>query len=116
MSTFAATTCSWAAPSATLRENFVRRGNTAWIVPAPSSGRAAMATQSPTAGRSPIPGLVGEPAGGLGAKLAELGEDDVGAAVLLATRPENDRRGVGLEIGRMAVSQPRSCMRASESP
>jgi hypothetical protein len=35
-----------------LRENFVRRGRTAWIVPASSSARGATATQSPTAGRS----------------------------------------------------------------
>ena len=51
-SMFAASTCSSAACQAVLRENFVRRGRTAWIVPACSSLRGATATQSPTAGRS----------------------------------------------------------------
>ena len=52
VSTFAASTCSFAASHGVLREMRVRRGSTAWIVPAPSSGRGASATQSPTTGRS----------------------------------------------------------------
>ena len=85
MSTFAAITCSSVrsdVPLAALRENFVRRGSTAWIRPLPSSGRAATATQSPTAGSSPEPASRTKPAGQLAAELAVLGEDDPFAAVL----------------------------------
>ena len=51
-SRFAASTCSSVACHAVLRENFVRRGRIATIVPASSVGRGATATQSPTTGRS----------------------------------------------------------------
>ena len=106
MSTFAATTCSSVADQATLRENDVRRGSTAWIVPACSSGRCATATQSPTAGRSPKPSAsYGEPAGRLGADLALLDEDDVGAAMLFRHPPGNEAGGgVRFEVMRVAVS------------
>ena len=53
-STLAHSTCSSVACQAVLRENFVRRGRTARIVPVPSSRRAATATQSPTTGRSAV--------------------------------------------------------------
>ena len=52
-STFAASTCGFVSLNAALRMNALRRGSTAWIVALPSSGRAATASQSPTAGCSP---------------------------------------------------------------
>ena len=103
---FAASTCSCEAVSATLRENFVRRGRTPWIV--------AGALVGPGRDRDPVADgrqvadaerLVREPAGGLGAKLAELGEDDVGAAVLRGdARRRMAVRGVRFELGCAAVS------------
>src|SRR3989304_587531 len=52
VSTFAQSPCSSAACQATLRENFVRRGRTAWNVAVRSPGRGASATPSPTTGSS----------------------------------------------------------------
>ncbi len=51
---FAASTCSSAACQAVLRENFVKRGRTAVMVPEPSAARGATTTQSPTTGRSAV--------------------------------------------------------------
>ena len=48
--------------------------------------------------------LMREPSGGVGAQLAELGEDDVRAAVLRGNaRRQVAVRGVRLELGRAAV-------------
>ena len=100
-STFAASTCSSAACQAVLRENFVRRGRTAWIVAAPARrGAGATATQSPTAGRSAGEvGLVRRGGRRRRAELAELREDDVGAAVLHGDAAGDEAvGGVGLEL------------------
>ena len=116
-STLAASTCSSVACSATLRENFVRRATTAWIVAASSSGLGAIATQSPTAGSSPAPAASCESrAGGVGAELAELGVDDVGAAMLRGdARRDPALGGVRLEFGCVAVSPAEilQCVQAS---
>ena len=53
-STLATSTCSSVACQAVLRENFVRRERTAWIVPPVSSVCVATATQSPTTGSSAV--------------------------------------------------------------
>ena len=61
-------------------------------------------------------GLVREPARGLGAELAELGEDDVAAAVLRGdARRDPALGGVWLEIGCVAVSPAEflQCVQAS---
>ena len=57
-------------------------------------------------GRHPVSvGFVLEPTGGLGAQLAELGEEDVGAAMLRGdARREEALDGVRFEIGCVAVS------------
>ena len=49
---FAATTCSSVSSPATLRENLLRRGSTASMVPLASSPVGRTATQSPTAASS----------------------------------------------------------------
>ncbi len=68
-------------------------------------------------GRHPVSvGFVLEPAGGLGAKLAELGEEDVGAAMLRGdARREVALDGVRFEIGCVAVSPAEvlQCVQAS---
>ena len=51
---FAASTCSSVACHAVLRENFVKRGRTAVIVPVPGSTPGATTTQSPTTGSSAV--------------------------------------------------------------
>jgi hypothetical protein len=51
VSTFAATTCSIVSRPGAVRVNAVARGSTAWISVVPPSG-GAIATQSPTAGKS----------------------------------------------------------------
>jgi hypothetical protein len=50
VSIFAATICSISSEPDARRENFVRRGNTAWISARCSPSRRRTATQSPTAG------------------------------------------------------------------
>ena len=82
MSTFAATTCSSVRSDgpAALRENFVRRGSTAWIVALPSSrGRPRPSRRRRELARA---GLADEAAGEVAPELAELGEHDPHAAVL----------------------------------
>ena len=113
----AASTCSSVAFSATLRENFVRRETTAWIVAAPSSGRGAIATQSPTAGSSPAPAASCESRPAVSARSSPSSrEDDVGAAVLRGdARRDPALGGVWLEIGCVAVSPAEilQCVQAS---
>ena len=54
VSMLAATICSSVSSPATLRENLLRRGNTASIVPVASPGDGLSATQSPTADNSSL--------------------------------------------------------------
>ena len=101
---FAASTCSSVACQAVLRENFVKRGRTAVIVPEPSSARGATTTQSPTTGSSAVRRrLVHEAAGDLAAKLAVLGEHVVGTSVL-DRDPAGD--GVAVREGLVQAAQP----------
>jgi hypothetical protein len=77
-STFAATICSSVSVQATLRENFVRRGRTAWIRPARGGSK-------PRRDLRPL--------------LAALGVDVVGAAVLHGdARGDEARRRVRFEL------------------
>ena len=71
----AATICSSVSSPATLRENLLRRGSTASMVPVASPGDGRTATQSPTADRRL--GLVAQLPGMLHLQLARLGEDAV---------------------------------------
>ena len=50
MSTLAATVCGATLGPEALRTKTLARGRTAWMVAAPSAGRAAQATQSPATG------------------------------------------------------------------
>ena len=102
---FAASTCSSAACQAVLRENFVKRGRTAVIVPAAGVGPGG--DDDPVADHGQVSvrrRLVDEAARHLATELAELGEHVVGTAMLNRDPAGDDVvAGVGLVQGAQPV-------------